>query len=143
MADAGLPFPRTLILPTSEPQAAALIVHLLNGDGRPVWVKRGDVHAETRADVVAAKEATVVAAIADFARRGIARVALQAHVPGPILKFYAVADGSFFHWYPADGAHRSTWTKIGCASWCSRRRGRWRSRCSEATSRCRSVTRRC
>ena len=104
MADAGLPFPRTLILPTSEPQAAALIVHLLNGDGRPVWVKRGDVHAETRADVVAAKEATVVAAIADFARRGIARVALQAHVPGPILKFYAVADGSFFHWYPADGA---------------------------------------
>ncbi len=35
--------------------------------------------------------------------RGVARVALQAHVPGPILKFYAVADGSFFHWYPADG----------------------------------------
>jgi hypothetical protein len=103
MADAGLPFPRTLILPTSEPQAAALIVHLLNGDGRPVWVKRGDVHAETRADVVSAKEATVIDAIADFARRGVARVALQAHVPGPILKFYAVADGSFFHWYPADG----------------------------------------
>ena len=104
MADAGLPFPRTLILPTSEPQAAALIVHLLNGDGRPVWVKRGDVHAETRADVVSAKEATVTDAIADFARRGVARVALQAHVPGPILKFYAVADGSFFHWYAADGA---------------------------------------
>jgi hypothetical protein len=104
MADAGLPFPRTLILPTSEPQAAALIVHLLNGDGRPVWVKRGDVHAETRADVVSAKESTVTDAIADFARRGVARVALQAHVPGPILKFYAVADGSFFHWYPADGA---------------------------------------
>ena len=103
MADAGLPFPRTLILPTNEPQAAALIVHLLNGDGRPVWVKRGDVHAETRADVVSATEATVPATIADFARRGVARVALQAHVPGPILKFYAVADGSFFHWYPADG----------------------------------------
>jgi hypothetical protein len=61
------------------------------------------VHAETRADVVSAKEATVIDAIADFARRGVARVALQAHVPGPILKFYAVADGSFFHWYPADG----------------------------------------
>lgn len=104
MEAAGLPFPRTIIIPTAEPQAALPLVHQLNGDGRPVWVKRGDVHAETRADVVAAKEATVVAAIADFARRGIARVALQAHVPGPILKFYAVADGSFFHWYPADGA---------------------------------------
>ncbi len=104
MADAGLPFPRTLILPTSEPQAAALIVHLFNGDGRPVWVKRGDVHAETRADVVAATESTVTGAIADFARRGVARVALQAHVAGPILKFYALADGSFFHWYAADGA---------------------------------------
>jgi len=104
MTDAGLPFPRTLIVATSEPQAAAPIVHLLNGDGRPVWVKRGDVHAETRADVVSAKEATVIDAIADFARRGVTRVALQAHVPGPILKFYAVADGSFFHWYPADGA---------------------------------------
>jgi len=104
MADAGVPFPRTLIIPTTEPQAAALIVHLLNGDGRPVWVKRGDVHAETRADVVATREKAVTAAIADFARRGVARVALQAHVPGPILKFYAVADGSFFHWYPADGA---------------------------------------
>ena len=31
------------------------------------------------------------------------RVALQAHVPGPIVKFYAVADGRFFSWYPADG----------------------------------------
>jgi len=75
----------------------------LNGDGRPVWVKRGDVHAETSADVVSSKESGVTDAIAAFARRGVARVALQAHVPGPIVKFYAVADGRFFSWYPADG----------------------------------------
>ena len=72
------------------------------GDGRPVWVKRGDVHAETSADVVAAKEAGVTDAIATFARRGVTRVALQAHVGGPIVKFYAVADGRFFSWYAAD-----------------------------------------
>jgi len=59
MAAAGLPFPRTLIVPTDAPQAAMPLVHQLNGDGRPVWVKRGDVHAETSADVVAAKEAGV------------------------------------------------------------------------------------
>ena len=102
MAAAGLPFPRTLIVPTAEPQALLPLVHQLNGDGRPVWVKRGDVHAETSADVVSAKEAGVTDAIAGFARRGVARVALQAHVGGPIVKFYAVADGRFFSWYAAD-----------------------------------------
>jgi len=33
----------------------------------------------------------------------VSRVALQAHVGGPIVKFYAVADGRFFFWYPAEG----------------------------------------
>src|SRR5947207_14564103 len=102
MESAGLPFPRTLIVPTAEPRALLPLVHQLNGDGRPVWVKRGDVHAETSADVVAAKEAGVTDAIAGFARRGVTRVALQAHVAGPIVKFYAVADGRFFSWYAAD-----------------------------------------
>jgi len=106
MAAAGLPFPRTLIVPTDEPQAAMPLVHQLNGDGRPVWVKRGDVHAETSADVVAAREAGVQDAIAAFARRGVARVALQAHVGGPNVKFYAVADGRFFFWYAADAIPR-------------------------------------
>ena len=102
MAASGLPFPRTLIVPTADPQALIPLVHQLNGDGRQVWVKRGDVHAETSADVVATKEAGVTDAIAAFARRGVSRVALQAHVPGPIVKFYAVADGRFFSWYAAD-----------------------------------------
>src|SRR6266550_5136762 len=106
MTAAGLPFPRTLIVPTAEPQAVVPLVHQLNGDGRPVWVKRGDVHAETSADVVAAKEAGVTDAIAGFAQRGVSRVALQAHVGGPIVKFYAVADGRFFFWYAADAIPR-------------------------------------
>jgi glutathione synthase/RimK-type ligase-like ATP-grasp enzyme len=104
MEEAGLPFPRTLIVPTAKPQAALPLVHQLNGDGRPVWVKRGDVHAETSADVVAAKEAGVSDAIAGFARRGVVRVALQAHIAGPIVKFYAVTGGRFFSWYSADGS---------------------------------------
>jgi hypothetical protein len=102
MAAAGLPFPRTLIVPTRDPRTVLPLVHQLNGDGRPVWVKRGDVHAESSADVVSAKEAGVTDAIAGFARRGVSRVALQAHVAGPIVKFYAVADGRFFSWYAAD-----------------------------------------
>lgn len=107
MAAAGLAFPRTLIVPTADPQTVMPLVHQLNGDGRPVWVKRGDVHAETSADVVATKESGVRDAISAFARRGVSRVALQAHVPGPIVKFYAVADGRFFSWYAADGGGSS------------------------------------
>ena len=102
MAASGLSFPRTLIVPTASPEAILPLVHQLNGDGRPVWVKRGDVHAETSADVVATKESGVTEAILRFASRGVSRVALQAHVPGPIVKFYAVADGRFFSWYAAD-----------------------------------------
>ena len=102
MSAAGVSFPRTFIVPTAEPETLLPLVHQLNGDGRPVWVKRGDVHAETSADVVASKEASIADAIRGFARRGVARVALQAHVGGPIVKFYAVADGRFFSWYAAD-----------------------------------------
>ena len=104
MEAAGLPFPRTFIVPTAEPDALLPLVHQLNGDGRPVWVKRGDVHAETSADVVASRESSITDAIRAFARRGVSRVALQAHVGGPIVKFYAVTGGRFFSWYAADHA---------------------------------------
>src|SRR5207245_1259746 len=106
MAAAGVAFPRTLIVPTAEPAALLPLVHQLNGDGRPVWVKRGDVHAETSADVVAAKEAGVTDAIAGFARRGVTRVALQAHVGGPIVEFYAGADRSQRLAFFCSAAHR-------------------------------------
>jgi len=44
----------------------------------------------------------VRATLAAFAARGIPWAALQQHVPGPIVKFYGVADGRFFRWYGAD-----------------------------------------
>src|SRR5256886_16173659 len=84
------------IVSNSEAQAVMTIVHQLNGDGRPVWVKRGDVHAETSADVVAAKEAGVTDAIAGFARRGGTTLAPPAPRPRPRGKLYAPAHGPFF-----------------------------------------------
>ncbi len=97
-ADHAVSFPRTMIVSTA-PGAE------LNGFGRNgarVWVKRGDVHAERREDVVAVQRHELRAAIGAFAARGIQRVALQEHVPGPVLKFYGVADGRFFRYYGAD-----------------------------------------
>jgi hypothetical protein len=98
----GLPFPPTVIVPTDGPSAQRPPVHLVTDNGHPVWVKRGDVHAEVADDVVAAPVADVASAVARFAARGVRTVALQQHVPGPVIKFYGVSGGHFFHWYPAD-----------------------------------------
>jgi hypothetical protein len=103
---AGLPFPATVLVATGGPEAGAPPVHLVADNGHPVWIKRGDVHAQSTADVLSVPPQAVGAALARFADRGIERVALQAHVPGPVVKFYGVTRRGFFHWYPADPAQR-------------------------------------
>jgi hypothetical protein len=89
-----VPHPQSLVLATT--------------DGGPMpdwvdagaWVKRGDVHATEADDVVrVADRAAARAALAAFARRGIASACLQRHVAGDVIKFYAVRGGAFFAWY--------------------------------------------
>ncbi len=93
LATTGVPFPATRLVSTSDDRAT--LVHLA-----PCWVKRGDVHAMAADDVVFARTPdALVAALDDFAARGIARAALQAHVEGVVVKFYGVADGRFFRCY--------------------------------------------
>jgi glutathione synthase/RimK-type ligase-like ATP-grasp enzyme len=88
---AGVLCPRTRIVPTSSANAC---------DAAPCWVKRGDVHAMAAEDVLFAEDGAAVArALAAFAERGIARAAIQEHVEGAVVKFYGVADGSFFRCY--------------------------------------------
>ncbi|MGH7497490.1 MAG: hypothetical protein ACREL3_01430 [Gemmatimonadales bacterium] len=103
LLDRGVAFPPTVFLSTTgspEPVSAGWLA----ADSRdPVWVKRGDVHAQTAEDVVAVSVAEIPTALSRFAGRGIGRVALQAHVPGPVVKFYGVMDREYFHWYPVDG----------------------------------------
>lgn len=91
-------FPRTAVIPT----AGAPELDGFGTGGATVWVKRGDVHAERAEDVVSVSRAELPAAIQAFGVRGIERVALQEHVAGPVLKFYAVADGRFFRYYGAE-----------------------------------------
>ena len=102
MAASSLAFPRTLIQASSAPPPSLEQLRELAPDGCKVWIKRGDVHAERREDVVATATEDVADTLAAFAERGIAWVALQQHVPGPMVKFYAVTDGRFFRWYGAD-----------------------------------------
>jgi hypothetical protein len=75
------------------------VVDALAGSERRIWVKRGDVHAERPEDVVCVPPGQVASAVRAFSQRGIPWVALQRHVPGPVLKFYAVADAQLFRWY--------------------------------------------
>lgn len=68
------------------------------------WIKRGDVHATEADDVVYVADATAARdALGRFRARGIAAAVVQRHVPGVVLKFYAVR-GSFFHCVQTNGA---------------------------------------
>jgi hypothetical protein len=95
---AGLPFPLTVMLPTVD--APLFETDLPEGD---FWVKRGDVHAQEAADVVRTSRNALASVLQSFGDRGVKQVAVQAHVSGPVLKFYGVGDGSFFHAFREDG----------------------------------------
>jgi hypothetical protein len=67
------------------------------------WAKRGDVHNTCDRDVVRIARWEDAAAVhADFKARGIAHWALQAHVPGDLIKFYGVGPGRWFTWFYHD-----------------------------------------
>jgi len=102
LSDSTLPFPRTLILASSAPLPLPAQLGALGRDHQKVWIKRGDVHAERPEDVVATTLDALPEALRAFTGRGIPWVALQEHVPGPVVKFYGVTDGRFFNWYGAD-----------------------------------------
>lgn len=105
LADRSIAFPRTAIVTTGGDAE----LDGFGADGRRVWLKRGDVHAERAEDVVSLRREDISDALRAFAARGIQRVALQEHVAGPIVKFYGIADGRFFRFYEAEhGPHGPT-----------------------------------
>ncbi|TMQ59363.1 MAG: hypothetical protein E6K76_04655 [Candidatus Eisenbacteria bacterium] len=102
LQESRVAFPETLIIQSSDP--AHERDRRLDFCGRHprVWVKRGDVHAERPEDVVSVASGSVSGIMASFAARGVPWVAIQEHVPGPVIKFYGIRDGSYFRWYPAE-----------------------------------------
>ena len=96
---AGIEAPETIVFPTALPPVWPAWLAREGG-----WLKRGDVHATEPDDVRFVPDgAAVTAGAAEFAARGIRRAVLQRHVPGAVVKFYAVAD-EFFACFPEDGA---------------------------------------
>ncbi len=64
------------------------------------WIKRGDVHAIHKEDVVQVfSKAEGKNVLREFALRGIKTAVIQEHIHGDIIKFYAVRKSDFFHWF--------------------------------------------
>lgn len=98
LRSAGVRFPPTAIVSTSRSSDPSIEV---NGG---VWLKRGDVHASVTADVQWISSGDGLrAGLREFASRGIAHAALQAHHSGDEIKFYGVAGTGFFHWFHPNG----------------------------------------
>jgi hypothetical protein len=88
---AGVAMPETVVFATATPPAWPPWLAREGG-----WLKRGDVHATTEGDVrFVADAAKAAVGVAELRARGIARAALQRHVEGVVLKFYAVAERFF------------------------------------------------
>lgn len=93
---AGVNIPVTQVLDTSQEVKEVPFA----GIPFKVWIKRGDVHAIHREDVTlvySVEELNEV--IREYHRRGIGSAVVQEHITGPVVKFYAVKNTPFFHFY--------------------------------------------
>lgn len=99
LLEAGVPHPRSLFLnvgdevPTDAPM--------------PCWVKRADFHAIHKEDVSYVRHAEELKGLlAEYAHRDIARVVVNEHLTGDLIKFYGVHGSDFFYWfYPFEMQH--------------------------------------
>src|SRR5206468_1714561 len=109
-----LAFPQTVIVNTEEEEdvLAEKIGGVFPDPTTQVWLKRGDVHAERQEDVIPVWVAGLRNAMHNFAERGISWVAVQEHVPGPVIKFYGVAGRKFFRWYDSAAGIKGARPKV-------------------------------
>ncbi len=104
LGDAGLPTPRSEIVPTGELEGRAF-----SRGADSCWLKRGDVHAVEAGDVVRAGSAQeLAAAIRHFKERRIVDVLVQEHIEGEVIKFYGVAAGNYFRAFLASTGEEIT-----------------------------------
>jgi glutathione synthase/RimK-type ligase-like ATP-grasp enzyme len=104
LPEMGVPFPHSSVIATDK--IAAADVEFV-GEHK-IWVKRGDVHAVHREDVVLAYNGReTLSILREFRTRGIKSAVLQEHIDGDTVKFYAVKESSFFHWYYLNGKYHT------------------------------------
>lgn len=101
---AGVPFPKSLIINTDT----TFFDSFLTFTASKVWLKRGDVHAEHREDVLLVySNEELRTTLKEFRKRGIKEAVIQQHLDGDVIKFYAVNDPQFFHWFYLNGTNHT------------------------------------
>lgn len=99
----GFPYPKSRIVST-ESDCKSAFEALGN---RNIWIKRGDFHTVHKEDIAFCRhyeEGDDI--LREFAVRGITNAVLSEHLPGDLVKFYAVRNTPFFYWfYPFDANH--------------------------------------
>ncbi len=98
----GLPFPRSVSLPTDGSADLRSFKTFFEKEG--AWLKRFDVHAMQTGDVARIERAeTLAPALESFRKRGLTQAVLQEHVSGDEVKFYAVrGEALFWPYYPKE-----------------------------------------
>lgn len=92
----SIPYPETILVDTNMAVKDTL---RRNGITR-CWIKRADFHIQHKEDVSYVRtpeEAQEV--VQEYFLRGISRAAIQRHIDGELIQFYAVAGTPFFFWF--------------------------------------------
>lgn len=99
----GIPYPDSLTVNTNENVMDQLQASGYDG----FWIKRGDFHAMHKEDVSYCRHAQEAQEVLqEYFYRGIPRAVINRHLPGDLIKFYGIANQSFFYWfYPFDMGH--------------------------------------
>ena len=99
----NIPFPESFIISTSSYKNGEL-----DDFGTKYWLKRGDAHAVHKEDVTLVyTKNELFSILSEFYRRGIEQAILQKHLIGDTVKFYAIRETDFFHWYYLNGIHHT------------------------------------
>ena len=95
LPEAGVNFPTSFLVNTADPQIPDEVEKF-----QATWVKRGDVHAVSKEDVMLAyTRGEILAIIHRLLERRIEKAVLQEHIEGDVIKFYSVHQNAFFEWY--------------------------------------------
>ncbi|MGE5314004.1 MAG: hypothetical protein ACM3Q4_04840 [Acidobacteriota bacterium] len=100
----GIPFPKSRIIATRSATERTFIEF----NRGKVWIKRGDVHAIHKEDVILAYSTSEkLDVMREFSERGIESAVIQEHIDGDTVKFYGIRESEFFHWYYVNGVYHS------------------------------------
>lgn len=100
----NIPVPKYFVVDVRYPEQ----INFSELGTKKIWIKRGDLHAIHREDVTlcySEEEKNFI--LKEFERRKIKKAVLQEHIRGDVIKFYAVRNSDFFHWYYLNGEYHT------------------------------------